>query len=501
MNRSHLILLSALLYVLQLPALLNAQSGPPLQDSIFSSRLNEQRKLRILLPEGYKPGSPGKYDVLYLLDGEWNSGLVLEVQTWLKQWGFTPPIVIVGIENSYPNNNNQRGRDLTPTATPGSASSGGGPAFLSFIKNELVPYINKTYPSNGSNIIFGHSLGGLFVLYALFSEPQLFNAYVAADPSIWWDNGFILKLANVKLKELKEIKSLFMTGRTGRAYHEMKIDSMDMVLRSKAPANLQWKTMLYPDETHISQQYKSAYDGLKFSLAPLFRNDRIHLDPMGGIVLKNKPFSISCYNVMSEKNIRYTTDGSSPQLSSAAFTSDNTVSLAANSVLHIKSFFVNEADDKMTTADFAVGKSLIPLAKPGNITQGTLNYACYKDAGNTQKISSGIITPDKNINQLADADSFFCRISGYFETTEAGYYTFEISGGEGTKLYIGDKLLIDIPAKSYYQSFIIPLGKGFYPIRFEYMHQKGGANFDFGYVVPGATSDSSIPPSLMYYVP
>src|SRR5258706_9714787 len=127
MNRNHLISLSVLLFVLQLPALLNAQSAPPLQDSIFSTKLSEQRKLRVLLPQEYKPGSPGKYDVLYLLDGEWNSGLVLEVQTWLKQWGFTPPVIIVGIENSYANNNNQRGRDLTPTAIPGSASSGGGP--------------------------------------------------------------------------------------------------------------------------------------------------------------------------------------------------------------------------------------------------------------------------------------------------------------------------------------------------------------------------------------
>jgi predicted alpha/beta superfamily hydrolase len=84
---------------------------------------------------------------------------------------------MVGVVNSYPNNVNQRFRDLTPTPA-GQNGAGGGPKLLAFLKDELIPYITKKYPSNGSNILWGHSLGGLFVLYTLFTEPQLFDAYI-----------------------------------------------------------------------------------------------------------------------------------------------------------------------------------------------------------------------------------------------------------------------------------------------------------------------------------
>src|SRR5665213_929328 len=165
---------------------------PGIKDSIYSQSIKEERRLQIQLPKEYKPGSGEKYQVLDLLDGEWNAELFQQVQAWSQQWGYTPPIILVGVVNSYPNNQNQRFRDLTPTVT-GPDGSGGGPALLSFLKNELIPYINKKYPSNGSNILWGHSLGGLFVLYTLFTEPQLFDSYIAADPAVWWDHGFLLR--------------------------------------------------------------------------------------------------------------------------------------------------------------------------------------------------------------------------------------------------------------------------------------------------------------------
>lgn len=162
------------------------------------------------------------------------------VQTWSRQWGFNPPIIMVGVVNTYLNGDNQRGRDLTPT---GKEGSGSGPAFLAFIKNELIPYINKTYPSSGSSILWGHSLGGMFVLYALCKEPQLFDAYIAADPSLWWDNGYMLKLTDSSIGKLKTIKSLLITGRTGSPWHEMRIDSLELLLTKKAPPTLQWKAL------------------------------------------------------------------------------------------------------------------------------------------------------------------------------------------------------------------------------------------------------------------
>ena len=228
-----------LLPLFLLPFLTHAQL-PGLKDSIYSETLKEGRVLQVQLPKEYKAGTTDKYPVLYLTDGEWNAGLMAEVQTWSRQWGFNPPIIMVGVVNTYLNGDNQRGRDLTPT---GKEGSGGGPAFLAFIKNELIPYINKTYPSSGSSILWGHSLGGMFVLYALCKEPQLFDAYIAADPSLWWDNGYMLKLTDSSIGKLKTIKSLLITGRTGSPWHEMRIDSLELLLTKKAPPTLQWKAL------------------------------------------------------------------------------------------------------------------------------------------------------------------------------------------------------------------------------------------------------------------
>lgn len=482
------------------PCTLKAQL-PGIKDSIWSASLKEQRMLQVQLPKEYKPGSSEKYSVLYLLDGEWNAGLMQQVQAWSRQWEFTPPIIMVGIVNSYANNNNQRGRDLTPTAVPAVNNSGGAPALLSFIKNELIPYVNKTYPSNGSNILWGHSFGGLFVLYALFTEPQLFGSYIAADPSVGWDNGYILKLANEKLPALKQVRSLFITGRTGRPYHGMGIDSIEMLLQQKAPPNLQWKTVAYPDETHISQQYKSAYDGLKYSLAPLFNHERIRIDPMGGIVVKDQPFNLSCDNVLPQKYLHYTTDGTEPVLSSPVLNAENELQLKGSTALRISSFFPDEADNRSFTAQFTSGKALSPFPKPRNLQPGAVKYACFKDPAATQALSAGILTPEKDINQLDKSDSFYCHLSGYLETVKAGYYIFEMAGEQGTKFFLGNQLLMEISAGSDYQSFMIPLEQGFYPIRIECYHRKDGHNFDFRYVVPGATDDGPVPPSALYYVP
>jgi predicted alpha/beta superfamily hydrolase len=66
-------------------------------------------------------------------------------------------------------------------------ATGGNDAFLSFIIDELKPAIAKaTQVDPGRQALFGHSLGGLFVLHALFSRSDAFDTFIAGSPSIWW---------------------------------------------------------------------------------------------------------------------------------------------------------------------------------------------------------------------------------------------------------------------------------------------------------------------------
>jgi len=477
---------------------IHALAQPGIKDSIYSQKIGEERRLQIQLPADYKPGSGQKYPVLYLLDGEWNAELFQQAQAWLKQWEFNPPIIMVGVVNSYPNNQNQRFRDLTPT-TAGRDGAGGGPKLLAFLKEELVPYINKKYPSNGSSVLWGHSLGGLFVLYAMFTEPGLFDSYIAADPSLWWDHGFLKKYAKEKMGSIKGTKSLFITGRTGAPYHGMGIDSLEMLLREIAPPNLQWKAVAYPDETHVSQQGKSAYDGLKYTFSPLL-TDRIRVGPMGGIVVKGKPFTVTCDNVLCDKYIRYTTDGTVPTIGSAKMEVDNVITPKSDVRLSVKTFLVVDSMNKSFTGEFTVGSPLATVKMPEGAIKGGWNFTCYKTAAGGEVIKTGRIPSNVDLNQV-DSNGFFCRISGLLKTEKMGYYVFIIAGEPGTKLYIGDRLLMEIPAGSDNGNFIVPLELGFYPVRLEYSHRKGGANIDFGYKLPDAVEGEGIPDSLMYYVP
>ncbi|KAI1907065.1 hypothetical protein LOZ39_005779 [Ophidiomyces ophidiicola] len=90
----------------------------------------------------------------------------------------------------------QRAFDLTPSDAHGGDGFGGADVFLDFIAGTVRPFVKSTlFPSVEIDRegIFGHLYGGLFVLHALFTHPQLFSGFMAASPSIYWSNAFILK--------------------------------------------------------------------------------------------------------------------------------------------------------------------------------------------------------------------------------------------------------------------------------------------------------------------
>lgn len=282
-----------------------AQGLPGKRDSLYSEILKENRIIQVLLPEDYKPGSKNKYDVVYLLDGNDNIKLLSQIQQFAEQEKYIPSFIMVGVFNT------DRNRDLTPTPSKNFSTSGGATNFLSFLKKELLPYIDKKYPTNGENILYGHSFGGLFAMYALLHEPQLFSSYLAVDPSLWWDNGYMNKLAAEKLPALSGMnKTLYISGREGN-YPEMGINTMDSVLKEKASADFSWKVIGYENETHNSIKFKSMYDGLKFAYNGYkMQNEPLVYHPMNGVVLKDSPYIVYCFSNFPV--IRYTTNGTAP---------------------------------------------------------------------------------------------------------------------------------------------------------------------------------------------
>jgi predicted alpha/beta superfamily hydrolase len=200
------------------------------KETIHSDILREDRTFEVILPTNFKESN--KYDVLYVLDGEGNTGMTRTIEEWVRENGFMPEPIIVGVYNT------DRNRDLTPTHSSAGDNYGGADNFLSFLQKELIPYINKKYSVKGSNGLFGHSFGGLFAMYAFLTRPEVFDSYLAADPSFWWGDKYMQKLTLEKLDpKLHSNKSLWMSGRGGKESLDMGIPAIDSILKAKAPKN------------------------------------------------------------------------------------------------------------------------------------------------------------------------------------------------------------------------------------------------------------------------
>jgi len=206
----------ALLLFLQACVSLLAQSGK--MDTLYSKILGETRRVHIYLPSSYGDTYfyPHRYPVLYLLDGESSFNPMASVVHLLSEDRGPlefPEVIIVAI------NNTDRLRDLTPTRSatePGldSASlsrTGGGEKFLSFMNSELMPHIDSLYRTAPYKIFMGHSLGGLTVINAFLHHTSMFDAYIASDPSMSWDNQILLRQAKDILHQDKFAgKTLFL---------------------------------------------------------------------------------------------------------------------------------------------------------------------------------------------------------------------------------------------------------------------------------------------------
>jgi predicted alpha/beta superfamily hydrolase len=481
----------------------SAQDRPGKKDSITSAILNQKRYIQVVLPADYKPGSADKYDVIYVTDGDDNTKTIADIQYFINREGFMPKVIIVGILNI------DRNKDLTPTHEEGFGTSGGADKFLAFLKNELIPYINKTYPSDGDNTLFGHSFGGLFVTYALLNEPQVFTSYIAADPSYWWGNGYMISAVAAKLHTLANLgKTLFISGREGQGMKEMAINPMDSLLKKYSPAGFTWKISAYPNETHGTVRMKSIYDGLKFVYEGYsLKGPEFH--PMTGILQKNKPVKI--WDLDDTAKMHYTTDGTTPTLASEKL--KQAVIMPGPGTFTAKVFAANEKYNKTTTGIFKEGNGPAPVKLAKNFKPGGFHYAYYEgqwdklpDFRSLKPVKEGVTDKDFDVSKLPSPNNFGVVVSGQLEVKEDGYYIFGIASDDGSKFYLDGQLILDddgLHDNSANKSYIVPLRKGFYPIRVEYFQKDGGSNLRLIYLTPGMLntdhpSPSRIPQELQY---
>ncbi|MGZ3812070.1 MAG: alpha/beta hydrolase [Mucilaginibacter sp.] len=177
---------------------------------IYSSALHEQRFINIYLPEGYNGNDTVRYPVIYIPDGGIAEdflhivGLVqYSSQPWVNR---IKHCIVVGIQNTnrqrdftfpVPNLNFLQKTGFKKEDIPVFGRSG---HYISFLQNELLPYINRRFKTNSHRTIIGESLAGLLITELYIEHRSLFNDYIIISPSLWWGNEQLIS-KNCQLKK------------------------------------------------------------------------------------------------------------------------------------------------------------------------------------------------------------------------------------------------------------------------------------------------------------
>lgn len=276
--KSLFILFAALLWSLSGTAVRaeNSKSSAYVVADVFvihSKILDEDRRLFVYNPDSVGGNVLPAYPVLYLLeenDMPMIAGMVKYLSSYNEQ---LPAMLVVGIDGG-----GERIRDLTPTHSlydnmgnldhdPNSwlQPSGGGEEFLRFVREEVMRFVEQRYRVAPFRIIAGHSVGGLATIHALTSHPDMFNAYLAVSPSLWWDKGFYLRSAVQRLPTSGSSNEfLFVADSPEAGPFSLYMKSFLDALKVQNVSGLHWAHTFYPDETHGSIAAKAYYDGLRF---------------------------------------------------------------------------------------------------------------------------------------------------------------------------------------------------------------------------------------------
>lgn len=273
-----------------------AQYGGPAKLKIKSGVLGEERTILVRTPPGYETNKLA-YPVLYMTDGDAHIGHTSSTIEFLVRNGRMSDMIVVGIINT------DRTRDLTPTKAVGPnaaqfPTAGGADNFLKFIATELIPEIEKRYRVQPYRVLAGHSLGGLFAVHTLITQPDLFNAYVAVSPSLQWSDDATLKRAEEFFKTRKELHATLFTalgnepGDIGKDFVAFK-----ELLSKTQIKGFEWEAQQMTDEDHGSVVLRSHYSGLR----KVYEGWQMPRDPATGAVVGGLKAADEHYKWLSEK--------------------------------------------------------------------------------------------------------------------------------------------------------------------------------------------------------
>ena len=233
--------------------------------ALASSIYERDREINVWLPPGYDDSTTA-YPVLYLLDG----GVTFQDFhhiSGLAQLGTvngtTRDVIVVGIASG-----DRRNELALPTEDPELIAryptQGQSDRFRRFIADEVQPFIEGRFRTSGETALMGESLGGLFVVETFLKEPQLFDAYVAVSPSLWWDGGRLARQAGAHLRDhSNDPRTVILTLGDEGPEMQAPMDVLVANLENYAMPGVTWDFTPRPTESHATIYHGAALEAFR----------------------------------------------------------------------------------------------------------------------------------------------------------------------------------------------------------------------------------------------
>jgi uncharacterized protein len=230
-------------------------------------------RLFVGLPRDYANRKTERFPVIYLLDADYSFAMTRNLLRHFTDRHLSRESIVVGIgypgaEDDMDLYHRMRTRDYTPSFTLENGYgpevqklSGGGPAFLKMLGNELLPTIDRKYRTDPTDrMLVGNSFGGAFAAYALLSRPELFRNYLIVSPSLWYDNKMIFALADHTIAARRDlpVRVFFAVGGEENQpppAGSMMVDDLKAFFGKLQTANLsgfEASLVVFGSETHES---------------------------------------------------------------------------------------------------------------------------------------------------------------------------------------------------------------------------------------------------------
>ncbi|WP_224769530.1 alpha/beta hydrolase [Pseudosulfitobacter pseudonitzschiae] len=183
-----------------------ADSGGTRWFDLKDSQTGDIRRVFLWVPPGEAPADG--WPALWLLDGNAVIGTAVDV---MRAQAFWPTgtnlgwgvLIAVGYPTDAAYDSFRRSWDLGPP--PGQSyppfaadgprvRTGGGAEMARFLLEDVRGFLaGQVALDPARQSLFGHSFGGLFALWLMFTRPDAFANWIAASPAITWEDSFLLQ--------------------------------------------------------------------------------------------------------------------------------------------------------------------------------------------------------------------------------------------------------------------------------------------------------------------